>query len=511
MTVYRTFLSKLARNYFLGSFFTTLGVGGVLIYLVTPPDDVERNALFTIFFISLAGMVTLNQLTLYHQLRPIRIYFKHSEANYEMLKAAYVQTHRFAILTAKRILGPSVLGFFLTAACTISIARYGEWLHIPSRYLFYYSVGALLITVIHAMLQFFLASETIRPLLIYLRNDSNHRFGKDISLDGNVLLSLRAKFLCFSLIIGISPILLFSLVARLRYEENASSDSFWQWAGIIIGFGIVLSVVYGWLFSRNIQRPIDQLQYVMNELNKSELEIKASDIYSDEFSRLVSGFNGMVEGLRERDSQNNQLVESYYSTLAAALDARDPYTAGHSERVARYSIRIGQWAGLSPLQLEMLKKTALLHDIGKIGVPDSVLHKEGKLTIEEFNLIKLHPVLGESILRRVQPERAMAPLLPGVRSHHERYDGGGYPDGLEGEGIPLFGRIIAVADAFDAMTSDRPYRKGMSFEEALLILRQGKGSQWDPMLVQLFIDNVETEALECDLSNKTISYGKTKR
>jgi HAMP domain-containing protein len=391
MSVFRTLLVKLARNYFLASLITTLGVGGVLIYLVTPPAEVDRIALFTIFLICLAGMITLNQLTLYRDLRPIRIYFKHSEANYEMLKAAYVQTHRFAILTARRILGPSVCGFFFTAAITISIARYVEWLHIPSRYLVYYSLGAVLITVIHAMIQFFLASETIRPLLIYRRNESNHRFGKDMSLDGNVLLSLRVKFLYFSLIIGISPILLFSMVAKLRYDEYASSESFWQWAGIIVGFGIVLSVVYGWLFSRNIQQPIDQLQYVMNELNKSELEIKASDIYSDEFSQLVSGFNGMVEGLRERDSQNDQLVESYFSTFAAGLDARDPYTAGHSERVARYSIQIGQVASLSPLQLEMLNKSALLHDIGKIGVPDSVLYKEGKLSVEELNLIKLHP------------------------------------------------------------------------------------------------------------------------
>jgi HD-GYP domain-containing protein (c-di-GMP phosphodiesterase class II) len=296
------------------------------------------------------------------------------------------------------------------------------------------------------------------------------------------------------------------MVAKIRFDENVHSDSFWQWASIILGLGIVLSVVYGWLFSRNIQRPIDQLQYVMNELNKSQLEINASDIYSDEFSRLVSGFNRMVEGLRERDSQNNQLIESYFSTLAAALDASDSYTAGHSERVAVYSIMIGKSADLSPFQLDMLKKTALLHDIGKIGVPDSVLHKEGKLFVEEFNLIKLHPVLGESILKRVQPANAMAPLLPGVRTHHERYDGGGYPDGLIGEGIPLFGRIIAVADAFDAMTSDRPYRKGMSFEKALLILRQGMGTQWDPILVQLFFDNVDVESFRAASYTKSDSF-----
>jgi HD-GYP domain-containing protein (c-di-GMP phosphodiesterase class II) len=143
-------------------------------------------------------------------------------------------------------------------------------------------------------------------------------------------------------------------------------------------------------------------------------------------------------------------------------------------------------------------------------VPDSVLNKEGKLSVEEFDLIKLHPVLGESILKQVQPARAMAPLLPGVRSHHERYDGSGYPDGLRGEGIPFFGRIIAVADAFDAMTTDRPYRKGMSFEKALLILRQGMGTQWDPMLVQLFLDNVDAESLLAVTYTKRHSFKENK-
>ncbi|NOU73133.1 HD domain-containing protein [Paenibacillus sp. LMG 31458] len=132
-------------------------------------------------------------------------------------------------------------------------------------------------------------------------------------------------------------------------------------------------------------------------------------------------------------------------------------------------------------ELDLLNKTALLHDIGKIGVRDDVLLKESRLTNEEFEQIKLHPVLDESILKQIEPAEAMAPLLPGVRSHHERYNGGGYPDGLKGLDIPEFGRIIAVADAFDAMTSDRPYRKGMPIEKALAILAEGKGTQWDPV------------------------------
>ncbi|MBJ8191221.1 HD-GYP domain-containing protein, partial [Bacillus cereus] len=163
------------------------------------------------------------------------------------------------------------------------------------------------------------------------------------------------------------------------------------------------------------------------------------------------------------------------------------YTAGHSLRVAEYSVLIGRKGGLNETDLDLLRKTALLHDIGKIGVADAVLLKDGKLTDEEFDQIKMHPVMGESILRQVEPAYAMAPYLPGVRSHHERYDGKGSPDQLAGEDIPLFGRIIAVADAYDAMTSDRPYRQGMKEEKAVMILEEGKGTQWDPYFAELFV------------------------
>ncbi|MNP13500.1 Cyclic di-GMP phosphodiesterase response regulator RpfG [compost metagenome] len=155
--------------------------------------------------------------------------------------------------------------------------------------------------------------------------------------------------------------------------------------------------------------------------------------------------------------------------------------------MAEYSVIIGQLAGLTGQSLDNLRKSALLHDIGKIGVPDSILFKEGKLTDEEFDMIKSHPVLGENILRQIEPVEKMAPYLEGVRSHHERYDGKGYPDGLAGIAIPLHGRIIAVADAYDAMTSDRPYRKGMEHEQALAILENGRGSQWDPQFAGLFL------------------------
>jgi HD-GYP domain-containing protein (c-di-GMP phosphodiesterase class II) len=212
-----------------------------------------------------------------------------------------------------------------------------------------------------------------------------------------------------------------------------------------------------------------------------------SNVYTDEFSKVFIGFNHMVNAINERESTNKQLLESFMISLSATLDARDPYTSGHSSRVAKFSLEIGHGLGLDKDDLELLYQTALLHDIGKIGVPDHVLLKEGKLTEEEFAHIKAHPVIGEHILKQVQPASKVARMLPGIRHHHERMDGKGYPDGLKDQQIPLYGRIIAVADSFDAMTSDRPYRKGMVEEKALNILLAGKDTQWDSAIVDLFI------------------------
>jgi HD-GYP domain-containing protein (c-di-GMP phosphodiesterase class II) len=136
----------------------------------------------------------------------------------------------------------------------------------------------------------------------------------------------------------------------------------------------------------------------------------------------------------------------------------------------------------------LLKKSALLHDIGKIGVPDNVLLKDGRLTDEEYNLIKKHPEIGANIIKQVQGFSELPPLIEGILYHHERYDGKGYPEGLSGENIPLFGRIIAVADAYDAMTSNRPYRNGMLPEKALSIINEGKGTQWDPTFAEIFVN-----------------------
>jgi HD-GYP domain-containing protein (c-di-GMP phosphodiesterase class II) len=182
--------------------------------------------------------------------------------------------------------------------------------------------------------------------------------------------------------------------------------------------------------------------------------------------------------------QLQELFLGVVRALSSAIDAKDPYTCGHSERVAQVARRLGQELGLPPEELHRLYLSGLLHDVGKIGIRDSVLLKPGRLSDEELEHIKRHPTIGFEILSGV---KQLESVLPGVRHHHERIDGTGYPDALKGEEIPLMARIMAVADSFDAITSTRPYRMGLSKEQTEQIFRDGIFKQWDSRVVQAFL------------------------
>ena len=186
------------------------------------------------------------------------------------------------------------------------------------------------------------------------------------------------------------------------------------------------------------------------------------------------------------DRQRAHLEDLFMSvivSLTMALEAKDPYTEGHSVRVAAYSEAIGKQLGLPPSTLDMIHRSCLVHDIGKIAVDETILGKREALDNTEREKMDMHPLIGESILR---PVAMLHPLLPGVRSHHEHYDGTGYPDGLAGEKIPIEARIMAVADAFDAMTSTRPYREALPEEDALAELKRNAGTHFDPRVVGAF-------------------------
>jgi putative nucleotidyltransferase with HDIG domain len=193
-----------------------------------------------------------------------------------------------------------------------------------------------------------------------------------------------------------------------------------------------------------------------------------------------------------RDNETLDIAEllerTHFETIMAfseALEARDQYTAGHSRRVMEYSKNIGQRMKLDKQDIEELKRSALLHDIGKIGIPDVILKKQTKLTDEEYTTIKSHSETGAAILNHI---KSLKDLVPAVYHHHEQFDGNGYPQGIKGKAIPLHARIIAIADTFDAMTSSRAYRKALSFRTALSELERNKGIQFDPDIANIFIE-----------------------
>ena len=199
----------------------------------------------------------------------------------------------------------------------------------------------------------------------------------------------------------------------------------------------------------------------------------AARIYND----ITKQNQRYLEKLNEQNEKIQNMTVQTITTVANALDAKDSYSEGHSRRVAVYAAQIAEKLGFSKEDVRNVRIIALLHDIGKIGVPDSVLNKPGRLTDEEFELMKQHSVIGSEILKDID---MITGISIGARSHHERYDGKGYPEGLKGEDIPYIARIIAVADSYDAMTSNRVYRKHLTYEQVMSELEKGEGTQFDP-------------------------------
>jgi len=230
------------------------------------------------------------------------------------------------------------------------------------------------------------------------------------------------------------------------------------------------------------------LKYGENIYAIAALELKQP--FSIEDRRFFEEFSYTLSLLLRNCDLMNDIKKSYLQTMIAlsrAIEIKDPYTRGHSERVARYAMEIGKALGMKEEDLENIRYAGLLHDIGKIGVAGKILNKNGKLTEEEYTEVKRHPVLSEEIVKDIE---YLKKVRKSIRHHHERYDGRGYPDGLGGNEIPVESRILAIADAFDAMTSTRPYRDAMSVEKAVSILKSGAGKQWDPNIIDKAIEAI---------------------
>jgi putative nucleotidyltransferase with HDIG domain len=262
----------------------------------------------------------------------------------------------------------------------------------------------------------------------------------------------------------------------------------------------LLTLLVGTATASLLTRPIEGLVRSMRVVSAGNLHHRAKVTSKDEIGYLAQAFNEMTASLEEKTAALEETTFASMEALARAIDARDPSTFGHSARVAAVSIEIADEIHLPVKERESLRRAALLHDIGKIGVEDRILRKPGPLTDAEMGEMREHSRIGHDMLEGL---RFLRPSLPGILHHHERWDGGGYPSGLAGTAIPLLVRIIAVADVFDALTSDRPYRDGLSFKAATAAIRQDAGRKFDPEVVAAFM--VRRPAIEALLG----TMGKT--
>jgi putative nucleotidyltransferase with HDIG domain len=255
----------------------------------------------------------------------------------------------------------------------------------------------------------------------------------------------------------------------------------------LFGVAALLTLLFGNLLARRLTRPVEQLVTSTQSVAAGDLTHRASVQSNDEIGVLAQAFNAMTQNL---EAKTRELEESYFASiesLARAIDARDPYTFGHSTRVAAISLEIADQMGLTEEDRKALRRSALLHDIGKIGVEDRILRKPGPLTDEEWQAMRQHPFIGYRMLSGLG---FLKLSLPGVLHHHERWDGHGYPAGLHEQAIIPYVRILSVADTLDAMTSDRPYRIGFPFEKAVSEIQSVAGAQFDPNVVEAFMGRI---------------------
>jgi len=260
-------------------------------------------------------------------------------------------------------------------------------------------------------------------------------------------------------------------------------------------FAVVLTGIIGFFFAKKLTLPVQDLAAAAHRIASGDFSQRIDVRSRTELGDLGQSFNLMTDqiesyigDLQRSANENRELFLGTVKSLAAAIDGKDPYTRGHSERVSRFSVAIAQRLDLSDEECEKIRISALLHDVGKIGIDDVVLKKPAALTDEEYEIMKTHPQKGYKIMSQIP---AMKEFLPGMYMHHEMVNGQGYPQGLKGDEIPLMALIVSVADTFDAMTTDRPYQKAMEFGAAVDRLKSFVGTRYDERVVNAFVDACE--------------------
>ncbi|MDQ5845993.1 MAG: HD domain-containing protein [Acidobacteriota bacterium] len=257
----------------------------------------------------------------------------------------------------------------------------------------------------------------------------------------------------------------------------------------------VLTLLIGFFFAKKLTQPVQELAIGAHRISSGDFSQRINVRSRTELGALGDSFNLMtdrlesyIKDLQQSAAENRELFLGTVKSLAAAIDGKDPYTRGHSERVSRISLAIAQRLGLSEVEAEKIRISALLHDVGKIAIDDNILKKPSALTDDEFVIMKQHPQKGYKIMSQIG---AMKEFLPGMYMHHEMIDGNGYPQGLKNDEIPLMAKIVSVADTFDAMTTDRPYQQAMKFEDAVARIQSFVGTRYDATVVAAFVKACE--------------------
>ncbi|MGC2150412.1 MAG: HD domain-containing phosphohydrolase [Terriglobales bacterium] len=281
------------------------------------------------------------------------------------------------------------------------------------------------------------------------------------------------------------------VVQKPRDEAYSGIYEMQRTARLLAWLAVFVSVGLSIVSARRVTSPLQVLAQSSRAIARGDFSQRVHVKTRTEIGELATTFNTMseeleqfVEDLKRAAEENKALFMGSIQMLAGAVDEKDPYTRGHSDRVTRYSLMIAKEMGLDPGFLEVLRVSAQLHDVGKIGIEDRILKKPGALTPEEFEIMKTHTTKGANILRQVTQLREM---LPGIELHHEALNGRGYPYGLKGDEIPLLPRVIAVADTFDALTTNRPYQKAFDPVEAVRIIRNLSGQRLDPTAVNALL------------------------
>nr|CRH06111.1 protein of unknown function, containing HAMP linker domain [Candidatus Magnetococcus massalia] len=287
------------------------------------------------------------------------------------------------------------------------------------------------------------------------------------------------------------------LEAELDLEKtllllDGRDDVFEQGILLIVGSFTLVAFVGIWTVTHyRLLRPIGKFSHLAQRIAQGDLSPRTDHVGHNEIGLLGRAINEMADSIQKLIRDEEAAYLQALQSLAKALESKDAYTAQHSARVSKYSVLLGKAVGVSGKELELLKRGAMMHDLGKIGIPDQLLNKPSALTEKEFATMKSHPVMTAAIMRPLKRFKAFAEI---AAWHHERWDGQGYPDGLKGEEIPMLARIVCIADTWDAMTGDRVYRKGMPQEKALAIFENERDSgQWDPALVDAFINMMKQQ------------------